>query len=48
MASKLSLFMAELKRRELYRVAAIYVAVRFVVWQAADFAVPAMNLPASG
>ncbi len=45
--SRLSVFLAELKRRRVYRVAAIYAAVGFVVWQAADFAVPAMNLPES-
>ena len=47
MASKLSLFLAEMKRRRVYRVAVIYVVVGFAVWQAADFAVPALNLPES-
>ncbi|MFC1659973.1 hypothetical protein ACFL3S_00725 [Gemmatimonadota bacterium] len=45
MASRVSLFLAELKRRKVYRVAAIYLVVGFAVWQAADFAVPALNLP---
>jgi TolB-like protein/tetratricopeptide (TPR) repeat protein len=45
MASSVSRFLAELKRRKVYRVAAIYVVVGFAVWQAADFAVPALNLP---
>jgi TolB-like protein len=45
MASRLSAFFSELKRRKVYHVAGIYVAVGFVVWQVADFAVPAMRLP---
>lgn len=47
MGSRISGFFAELKRRKVYRVAAIYALVGFAVWQAADFAVPALNLPDS-
>lgn len=35
----------ELKRRRVYRVAVAYAAVAFVVWQAAEIAVPSLNLP---
>lgn len=38
-------FFAELKRRRVYRVGAFYAAVAFVLWQAADIAVPALGLP---
>jgi TolB-like protein/Flp pilus assembly protein TadD len=45
MASKLSSFLAELKRRKVYRVAGVYAVVAFVVWQAAEIAFPALSLP---
>ncbi|NIN70630.1 MAG: hypothetical protein GTO46_01595, partial [Gemmatimonadetes bacterium] len=45
MGSDLRTFLAELKRRRVYRVAAVYAAVAFVIWQAADFALPALRLP---
>ncbi|UCC72803.1 MAG: hypothetical protein JSV86_21015 [Gemmatimonadota bacterium] len=45
MASDLRTFLAELKRRRVYRVAAVYAAVAFVIWQAADFALPALRVP---
>ncbi|UCC83655.1 MAG: tetratricopeptide repeat protein [Gemmatimonadota bacterium] len=35
----------ELKRRRVFRVAVVYAAVAFVIWQAADFALPALRLP---
>jgi adenylate cyclase len=38
-------FLTELKRRRVYRVAVVYAAVAFVVWQAAEIAVPGLNLP---
>ena len=38
-------FFAELKRRKVFRVAAVYGAVVFVVLQAADILVPALALP---
>ena len=38
-------FFAELKRRQVFKVAAVYGAVAFVVMQAADFLVPALRLP---
>jgi TolB-like protein len=34
-----------LKRRRVYRVAVVYAAVAFVIWQAAEIAVPGLNLP---
>jgi tetratricopeptide (TPR) repeat protein len=37
--------LSELKRRQVYRVGAMYGAVSFVIWQAADIAVPALGLP---
>lgn len=43
--SALRSFLAELKRRRVYRVAAVYAAVAFVIWQAADFVLPAARLP---
>ena len=43
--SGLRLFLGELKRRRVYRVAAVYAVVAFVVWQAAEIAFPALNLP---
>ena len=38
-------FFAELKRRQVFKVAAVYGGVAFVVMQAADFLVPALRLP---
>ncbi|UCC83931.1 MAG: tetratricopeptide repeat protein [Gemmatimonadota bacterium] len=35
----------ELQRRHLYRVAVVYGAVAFVLWQAAEIVVPALRLP---
>ncbi|UCC81705.1 MAG: tetratricopeptide repeat protein [Gemmatimonadota bacterium] len=43
--SALRSFLIELKRRRVYRVAAVYAAVAFVIWQAADFVLPAARLP---
>ncbi len=40
-------FFAELKRRKVFRVAAVYGAVAFVVLQVADILVPALHLPDS-
>ncbi len=40
-------FFAELKRRRVFKVAAVYGAVAFAVMQAADFLVPALRLPDS-
>ena len=31
--------------RRVYRVAVVYAAVAFVIWQAAEIAFPALNLP---
>ena len=45
MASRLSVFLAELKRRKVTRVAVVYSVVGFVVWQAAEIAFPALDLP---
>jgi TolB-like protein/Flp pilus assembly protein TadD len=36
---------SELRRRRVFRVAGVYAAVAFVVWQAADIAFPALRLP---
>lgn len=38
-------FFAELKRRQVFKIAAVYGAVAFGVMQAADFLVPALRLP---
>ncbi|UCC83665.1 MAG: tetratricopeptide repeat protein [Gemmatimonadota bacterium] len=38
-------FLAELKRRKVYRVAIVYAAVAFVIWQVAEIAFPALHLP---
>ncbi len=46
MASKFSLILAELKRRKVTRVAVTYAVVGFIVWQAAEIALPALGLPA--
>ena len=40
-------FFAELKRRKVFRIAAVYGAVAFVVLQVADILVPALHLPES-
>ncbi len=45
MSSRFRNFSAELKRRRVYRVAVVYAAVAFVIWQAADFVLPAARLP---
>ncbi|MEJ2186208.1 MAG: hypothetical protein P8Z36_09760 [Gemmatimonadota bacterium] len=45
MASAFSAFLAELKRRKVYNVAAVYAVVSFVIWQAAEIAFPALGLP---
>jgi len=42
----LRVFFSELKRRRVYRVAVVYAVVAFVIWQAAEIAFPALNLPA--
>jgi adenylate cyclase len=38
-------WVAELRRRRVFSVAAVYAAVSFVIWQAADIAFPALRLP---
>jgi len=40
-------FLAELRRRKVYQVAAVYAAVAFVVWEVADIAFPSLGLPDS-
>ncbi len=40
-------FLAELRRRKVYKVAVVYAAVAFVIWQIADIAFPSLNLPES-
>jgi TolB-like protein len=44
--SRLRGFLAELKRRRVFRVAVVYAAVAFVIWQAAEIAFEALSLPA--
>ncbi len=44
--SRLRLFIAELKRRRVFRVVGVYAVVAFVVLQVADVAFPALLLPA--
>jgi hypothetical protein len=44
MASKLSLFFAELKRRKVYHVAAVYVVVGAGIIGLADATFPSLNL----
>jgi TolB-like protein/Tfp pilus assembly protein PilF len=44
-ASKLGSFLAELKRRKVYRVAIVYAVVAFVIWGAAEQLVPGLALP---
>jgi len=46
--SGLQVVLAELKRRRVYRVAVVYAVVAFVIWQAAEIAVPALRLPEWG
>ncbi len=43
--SRLRGLLAELKRRRVFRVAVVYAAVAFVVWQAAEIAFEALSLP---
>jgi len=43
--SRLKRLIEELKRRRVFRVAVMYAVVAFVVWQAAEIAVPGLNLP---
>jgi len=43
--SRLQLLLAELRRRKVFRVAVVYAAIAFVVWQIAEIAVPGLNLP---
>ncbi len=38
-------FLAELRRRKVYQVAAVYAAVAFLIWQVADIAFPSLGLP---
>jgi len=42
---RLDRLFGELKRRKVYRVAVVYAAVAFAIWQAADFALPAARAP---
>jgi len=44
-ASKLSSFFAELKRRRVYRVGVVYAVVGAAIWAGAEVAFPALNLP---
>ena len=37
-------FFAELRRRKVYKVAVVYTAVAFVIWQVADIALPSLGL----
>jgi len=43
--AELERFFRELQRRRVFRVAFVYGAVAFIVWQAAEIAVPALDLP---
>jgi non-specific serine/threonine protein kinase len=43
--SRVKRLIHELKRRRVFRVAAVYAAAAFVIWQAADFVLPAARLP---
>lgn len=43
--SRLRGFLAELQRRRVFRVAVVYAAVAFVIWQAAEIAFEALSLP---
>jgi TolB-like protein len=42
---RLRAFLSELRRRRVFRVAVVYGAVAFVIWQAAEIAFPALKLP---
>jgi adenylate cyclase len=44
-ARRVSNLMAEMKRRKVFRVAVVYAAVAFIVFQVADIAFPALQLP---
>jgi TolB-like protein/tetratricopeptide (TPR) repeat protein len=41
-------FVAELRRRRVYRVAIVYAAVAFVIWQVADISFPGLGIPRIG
>ncbi|NIN12140.1 MAG: tetratricopeptide repeat protein [Gemmatimonadales bacterium] len=43
--SRVKRLIQELRRRRVFRVAVVYAAVAFVVWQAAEIAFPALNVP---
>jgi hypothetical protein len=43
--ARLGRLTSELQRRHVYRVAVVYGAVAFVLWQAAEIVVPALRLP---
>jgi TolB-like protein/Flp pilus assembly protein TadD len=43
--SRLKRLIHELQRRRVFRVAVVYAAVAFVIWQASDFVLPALNVP---
>jgi len=43
--SRLKRLIDDLQRRRVFRVAAVYCVVAFVVWQAAEIAVPGLNVP---
>ncbi len=45
MSTGVSRFLAELKRRKVYRVGAVYVVVAFALWEGADIALPRFGLP---
>ncbi|MCH8838149.1 MAG: hypothetical protein IIA60_10195, partial [Candidatus Marinimicrobia bacterium] len=45
MASRIGAFLSELKRRRVFRVAAVYAGVTFVIIQIIDGAFPAMHIP---
>ncbi len=45
MTFRIPSFLAELKRRKVYRVAVVYAVVAFAIWQAADFVLPAARVP---
>ena len=45
MASRIGTFLLELKRRRVFRVAAVYAGVTFVIIQIIDGAFPAMHIP---
>ncbi len=42
---RLALVLVDLRRRRVYRVAGVYAAVAWVLWQGAEIAVPALRLP---